>query len=55
MSIGGLDGPRLRAIIDALPRAIAVTESEALATGLSLEEIREKSFVKIMAARRTKA
>jgi citrate lyase beta subunit len=34
----------------------AVTESEALATGLSLDEIRSKSFVKIMAARRgTKA
>jgi citrate lyase beta subunit len=33
----------------------AVTEDEALATGLSLEEIRSKSFVKIMAARRTKA
>jgi citrate lyase beta subunit len=32
----------------------AVTEQEALATGLSLEEIRSKSFVKIMAARRTK-
>ena len=32
----------------------AVTEQEALATGLSLEEIREKSFVKIMAARRAK-
>jgi hypothetical protein len=30
----------------------AVTEQEALATGLSLEEIRSKSFVKIMAARR---
>ena len=30
----------------------AVTEEEALATGLSLEEIRGKSFVKIMAARR---
>jgi citrate lyase beta subunit len=30
----------------------AVTETEALATGLSLEEIRSKSFVKIMAARR---
>jgi citrate lyase beta subunit len=30
----------------------AVTEEEALATGLSLEEIRSKSFVKIMAARR---
>jgi len=30
----------------------AVTEDEALATGLSLEEIRSKSFVKIMAARR---
>jgi len=29
----------------------AVTEQEALATGLSLEEIRAKSFVKIMAAR----
>lgn len=33
----------------------AVTEKEALATGLSLEEIREKSFVKIMAARRARA
>jgi citrate lyase beta subunit len=33
----------------------AVTEQEALATGLSVEEIREKSFVKIMAARRAKA
>jgi citrate lyase beta subunit len=33
----------------------AVTEQEALATGLSLEEIRSKSFVKIMAARREKA
>jgi citrate lyase beta subunit len=33
----------------------AVTEDEALATGLSLDEIRAKSFVKIMAARRTKA
>ncbi|HEX7837808.1 MAG TPA: hypothetical protein VF469_10115 [Kofleriaceae bacterium] len=32
----------------------AVTEQEALATGLSLEEIREKSFVKIMAARRAR-
>ncbi len=30
----------------------AVTENEAIATGLSLEEIRAKSFVKIMAARR---
>ena len=30
----------------------AVTEEEALATGLSLEEIRAKSFVKIMEARR---
>ncbi len=30
----------------------AVTEDEALQTGLSLEEIRSKSFVKIMAARR---
>ena len=30
----------------------SVTEEEALATGLSLEEIRSKSFVKIMAARR---
>ncbi len=30
----------------------AVTEDEALATGLSLDEIRSKSFVKIMAARR---
>jgi citrate lyase beta subunit len=33
----------------------AVTEQEALATGLSLEEIRSKSFVKIMAARRGQA
>jgi citrate lyase beta subunit len=33
----------------------AVTEPEALATGLSLEEIRSKSFVKIMAARRARA
>jgi citrate lyase beta subunit len=33
----------------------AVTEQEALATGLSLEEIRAKSFVKIMAARRARA
>ena len=33
----------------------AVTEQEALVTGLSLEEIREKSFVKIMAARRARA
>lgn len=32
----------------------AVTEDEALATGLSLDEIRSKSFVKIMAARRAK-
>jgi citrate lyase beta subunit len=32
----------------------AVTEQEALATGLSVEEIRGKSFVKIMAARRSK-
>jgi citrate lyase beta subunit len=32
----------------------AVTEQEALATGLSLDEIREKSFGKIMAARRAK-
>jgi len=30
----------------------AVTEQEALVTGLSLDEIRSKSFVKIMAARR---
>ena len=30
----------------------AVTEEEALLTGLSLAEIRSKSFVKIMAARR---
>ena len=36
-------------------RAGAVTEQEALATGLSLEEIRGKSFVKIMNARRAKA
>jgi citrate lyase beta subunit len=33
----------------------AVTEQEALATGLTIEEIRGKSFVKIMNARRTKA
>jgi citrate lyase beta subunit len=33
----------------------AVTEQEALATGLTLEEIRGKSFVKIMNARRTKS
>ena len=33
----------------------AVTEQEALATGLSLEEIRSKSFVKIMAARRARS
>jgi citrate lyase beta subunit len=33
----------------------AVTEDEALQTGLSLEEIRSKSFVKIMAARRAKS
>ncbi len=33
----------------------AVTEEEALPTGLSLEEIRSKSFVKIMAARRAKS
>jgi len=32
----------------------AVTEQEALATGLSIDEIRSKSFVKIMAARRAK-
>jgi hypothetical protein len=30
----------------------AVTEQEALATGLSLDEIRSKSFAKIMTARR---
>jgi citrate lyase beta subunit len=33
----------------------ALTEQEALATGLSLDEIRGKSFVKIMAARRATA
>jgi hypothetical protein len=33
----------------------AVTEDEALATGLSLDEIRSKSFVRIMAARRAQA
>jgi citrate lyase beta subunit len=33
----------------------AVTEDEALATGLSLDEIRSKSFVRIMAARRGKS
>jgi citrate lyase beta subunit len=32
----------------------AVTEDEALQTGLSLDEIRAKSFVKIMAARRAR-
>jgi len=32
----------------------AVTEQEALSTGLSVDEIRGKSFVKIMAARRAK-
>jgi citrate lyase beta subunit len=32
----------------------AVTEQEALATGLSLDEIRSKSFVKIMAAKRAR-
>jgi hypothetical protein len=32
----------------------AVTEQEALTTGLSLDEIRSKSFVKIMAARRAR-
>ena len=32
----------------------AVTEEEGLATGLSLDEIRSKSFVKIMAARRAR-
>jgi citrate lyase beta subunit len=32
----------------------AVTEQEATATGLTLDEIRSKSFVKIMAARRQK-
>ena len=32
----------------------AVTEQEALATGLTLDEIRSKSFVKIMAARRAR-
>ncbi len=32
----------------------AVTEQEALATGLSVDEIRSRSFVKIMAARRAK-
>src|SRR5262252_8879240 len=32
----------------------AVTEDEATATGLSVEEIRTRSFVKIMAARRAK-
>jgi hypothetical protein len=32
----------------------AVTEDEAVVTGLSLEEIRSKSFVKIMAARRAR-
>jgi hypothetical protein len=31
-----------------------VTEQEALATGLTVEEIRGRSFVKIMAARRAK-
>lgn len=33
----------------------AVTEQEALATGLSIEEIRGKSFVKIMNARRARS
>jgi hypothetical protein len=33
----------------------AVSEQEALSTGLSLDEIRGKSFVKIMAARRIKS
>ena len=33
----------------------AVTEQEALATGLTLDEIRSKSFVRIMAGRRAKA
>ncbi|HEX4512538.1 MAG TPA: phosphoenolpyruvate kinase, partial [Polyangiaceae bacterium] len=33
----------------------AVTEQEALVTGLTLDEIRSKSFVKIMAARRAEA
>jgi citrate lyase beta subunit len=33
----------------------AVTEQEALATGLTIEEIRGKSFVKIMNARRAKS
>ncbi|MBA3392623.1 MAG: phosphoenolpyruvate kinase [Deltaproteobacteria bacterium] len=33
----------------------AVTEDEAIATGLTLDEIRGKSFVKIMNARRAKA
>ena len=33
----------------------AVTEQEALATGLSVEEIRGRSFVKIMNARRSKS
>ena len=33
----------------------AVTEQEALATGLTIEEIRSKSFVRIMAGRRAKA
>jgi len=33
----------------------AVTEQEALATGLSLEEIRSKSFVRILDARRARA
>jgi hypothetical protein len=32
-----------------------VSEQEALSTGLSLDEIRGKSFVKIMAARRIKS
>jgi hypothetical protein len=33
----------------------AVTEDEATATGLSVDEIRTRSFVKILAARRAKA
>jgi len=33
----------------------ALTESEALATGLTLEELRSRSFVKILAGRRTKS
>ena len=33
----------------------ALTEEEALATGLTLEELRSRSFVKILEGRRAKA